>query len=472
MKYIFLLFILFSSNSFALYKVTQNSSGLCVSVGDVVEPSLVAKCLTGKSWSSSRYSFTYTSLHNISPDRISMFWRRSDGRTGDSWAVYFGGTASCDKPNEINPDTGKCEEPKCKAGDIVGPKSWSWSSSGDNPSLCLQECTYKTHETIACLVSTDKCVGKFISTESSCSDNGLSSGGGYPSPPPGGCIWTGPEDDRVLECNGDADGDGQPDPDTPKDPDAECSWDGDTLICNGGTFPPDTGGGDGGDGGDGGGSSGGDDGVDPTPPTSDLTGVIKSIRDFNKDNNANLERLNDTNTKGFDKVVDANKTALSEVVDTNTKGFGDVVGAINSININVPGVDLSKIESSLNGIESGVNAIVGTDISGANFSDCYKEETCTSLYESEYSQYEDLSDMVSDKMNGISNGVIKQITDVFTNVDISNAQKPDTNACFDFGFVNFGCFDFFEDFSWIWTFIRVCFVFTAIMTARKLVFGG
>ena len=101
----------YSFSAHALYKVTSVQSGLCVSVGDVVNPSMTAKCLLGKSWTSSPYSFTYTNLHNITSQRISMFWRRSDGRSGDSWAVTFGSSASCEAPNEINPDTGKCEEP-------------------------------------------------------------------------------------------------------------------------------------------------------------------------------------------------------------------------------------------------------------------------------------------------------------------------------------------------------------------------
>lgn len=134
--------------------------------------------------------------------------------------------------------------------------------------------------------------------------------------------------------------------------------------------------------------------------------------------------------------------------------------------------NLNRIQRNLEMLNEGLWGIVRTDISGANFTDCYETNSCTSLYESDYSEYKDLSDLVSKNMADISTGAIKQVTDIFTNVDISNAQRPETNACLDFGFINFGCFDFFQDFSMIWTFIRFCFVFTAIATARKLVFGG
>ena len=470
MKKIFLIIsFFFSFNTYSevriVYRESTNSSivaacGFPIGTKYSVDKT---KACTG---SKSGYTWTWFSA---TVGSIDVGWRNSTGKTGSARSISRSST--CDAPSQINPDTGKCEEPKCKAGENTGVRSWPWSSHGSAPSLCLQQCSYNLDDVSVCLISTDKCLGSFVSTTSSCSDNGLTSGGGYPKPPPGDCIWTGPEDDRVLECNGDGDGDGQPDPDVPKDPDAECSWDGDTLVCNGGTYPPDTGGGEGGDGG-GSGGSGGDNGVDPIPPAPDLTGVIKAVRDFNSDNNANLQRLNDTNSKGFDKVVSTNTTGLDKVVDTNTTGFGDVVTAINGIQTGGSTVDLSKIEGSLTGIENGINSITGTDTSGANFTDCYSTDSCASLYETEYPQYENISEMVSEKMDAISNGIIKQVVDTFITIDISNAQKPDTNACFDFGFFNFGCFDFFEDLSYIWAFIRVCLIFTAIMTARKLVFGG
>ncbi|MGR6837872.1 hypothetical protein ACU5DF_01750 [Aliivibrio wodanis] len=400
--------------------------------------------------------------------------------------------ATCDAPKKINDETGLCEErPPCQKGSKTGVMSWPYSKYGSNPTLCLSSCEYGLGGVSLCLTNGNSCTGDFTSNGKQCSiggGNGLDSGGDHPTPPPDGCQWQGTGDKETLVCNGDADGDGEPDPDGTEDPDGECSWDGDTLTCNGGTYPDKETGGTGGDGdggtggtggtgGDGDGGTGGtggtgdgDDGVDPTVPQPDLDGVIKSIRDFNADNNANLNLINENQKIGFQAVVDGNKDGFDRIVDGNKEGFDSVASAVTGINI--PDVDLSNIEGSLTGIENGVNSITGTDISSANFSDCYSSNSCTSLYETEYPEYENMTEMIDEKMSDISSGVIKQVVDNFVNINISNAQKPDTNACFDFGFVDFGCFDFFKDFSWIWSFIRFVFIFTSVMTARKIVFGG
>nr|VVV04115.1 hypothetical protein AW0309160_01498 [Aliivibrio wodanis]VVV04125.1 hypothetical protein AW0309160_01508 [Aliivibrio wodanis]VVV04135.1 hypothetical protein AW0309160_01518 [Aliivibrio wodanis] len=439
------------------------------------------------------------SCTNDGNSEYSWRWFRSDGgsidvgyynkvRGRDGSARSLSRISTCDAPKEINDETGICEErPPCQKGSKTGDRSWSYSKYGSNPTLCLSSCEYSLGGVSLCLTKGNSCTGNFTSSGKQCSiggGNGLDSGGDHPTPPPDGCQWQGTGDKETLVCNGDADGDGEPDPDGTEDPDGECSWDGDTLTCNGGTYPDkETGGGDGdggtgggdGDGGTGGGdgdggTGGGDDGVDPTVPEPDLDGVIKSIRDFNADNNANLNLINENQKIGFQAVVDANNEGFNRVVDGNKEGFDSVAAAVTGINI--PDVDLSNIEGSLTGIENGVNSITGTDISSANFSDCYSSNSCTSLYETEYPEYENMTEMIDEKMADISSGVIKQVVDNFVNINISNAQKPDTNACFDFGFVDFGCFDFFKDFSWIWSFIRFVFIFTSVMTARKIVFGG
>ena len=395
----------------------------------------------------------------------------------------------CEAPNYINPNSGYCvtAAPTCEVDLKLGRIFWKYSTYGDFPTFCGSGCESKPYvpsDGILCSTEDDRCFADLAQTGESCTSNGASSGGDFPTPPPDGCIWTGTLDDRVLSCSGDADGDGEPDDDTPLDPDSKCDWDGDTLVCNGGTYPddpdkpdkPETGGGT-------------DSGGGTNPNSSE---VIKVIKDFNKDNNSNLNKINETNSTSLDEVknsIDALRSGGNDGVNDGKPGslaaieeyLDETLGAQYEMNAQLDKLNNSSSKdysSVLNGIHSEVASsgsslrqIIDTDISGANFTDCYSSNSCTSLYESEYSEYKDMSELVAEKVDNISTGAIRQVTNMFTHIDVSNAQKPNTNMCVDIIY-DFGCYDLFKDFSYIWAFVRFCFIFTSLALARKLVFGG
>ena len=396
---------------------------------------------------------------------------------------------TCEAPDYINPNSGYCvaAAPTCEVDLKLGRIFWKYSTYGDFPTFCGSGCESKPYvpsDGILCSTEDDRCFADLAQTGESCTSNGASSGGDFPTPPPDGCIWTGTLDDRVLSCSGDADGDGEPDDDTPLDPDSKCDWDGDTLVCNGGTYPddpdkpdkPDTGGGT-------------DSGGGTNPNSSE---VIKVIKDFNKDNNSNLNKINETNSTSLDEVknsIDALRSGGNDGVNDGKPGslaaieeyLDETLGAQYEMNAQLDKLNNSSSKdysSVLNGIHSEVASsgsslrqIIDTDISGANFTDCYSSNSCTSLYESEYSEYKDMSELVAEKVDNISTGAIRQVTNMFTHIDVSNAQKPNTNMCVDIIY-DFGCYDLFKDFSYIWAFVRFCFIFTSLALARKLVFGG
>ena len=396
---------------------------------------------------------------------------------------------TCEAPDYINPNSGYCvaAAPTCEVDLKLGRIFWKYSTYGDFPTFCGSGCESKPYvpsDGILCSTEDDRCFADLAQTGESCTSNGASSGGDFPTPPPDGCIWTGTLDDRVLSCSGDADGDGEPDDDTPLDPDSKCDWDGDTLVCNGGTYPddpdkpdkPETGGGT-------------DSGGGTNPNSSE---VIKVIKDFNKDNNSNLNKINETNSTSLDEVknsIDALRSGGNDGVNDGKPGslaaieeyLDETLGAQYEMNAQLDKLNNSSSKdysSVLNGIHSEVASsgsslrqIIDTDISGANFTDCYSSNSCTSLYESEYSEYKDMSELVAEKVDNISTGAIRQVTNMFTHIDVSNAQKPNTNMCVDIIY-DFGCYDLFKDFSYIWAFVRFCFIFTSLALARKLVFGG
>ena len=500
-KVLFLISVLFSGYSFAessligRFSSSRYTIDACPFSESAMTPMDVywfARCSVGKQFTIHDQTILVTDFKIIGTSVY--FLAKVYNRDSEIlWFTFSSGDRNydiCEAPDYINPNTGYCvksDKPLCVADENLGRRFWPYSSYGDKPTFCLANCSAEVKpsngvDSIACFIEDDRCFGDIVQTGESCSSNGISQGGNVPMPPPGGCIWTGPVEDRVLSCSGDADGDGDPDDDTPLDPDSKCEWNGDTLVCNGGTYPddpdkpdkPETGGGT---------DSGGE--TNPNPNSSE---VIKVIKDFNKDNNSNLNKINETNSTGLDEVkksIDALRNGANDGKPGSLAAIEDyldeTLGAQYEMNAQLDKLNNSSSKdysSVLNGIHSEVASsgsslrqIIDTDISGANFTDCYSSNSCTSLYESEYSEYKDMSELVAEKVDNISTGAIRQVTNMFTHIDVSNAQKPNTNMCVDIIY-DFGCYDLFKDFSYIWAFVRFCFIFTSLALARKLVFGG
>ena len=480
-SFVFLISFSFSSQAalYKIYKITGVNLPVCaglLEVGVVID--LPNYDCVGVGYSQDSIQYRFGEIFFYAGD-IQIRMNPTNSSTGSShikYLAYGGGTDSCPAGTVYDDESRSCIERRaCNIGESWGQKYWQFSKYGDSPKFCVLGCEGKATGLSLCFTNGNKCgPAKIVSTGNECASNGISSGGTFPEPPPNGCIWVGDGADQTLSCRGDVDGDGSPDPDVPFDDGSHCDWNGNTLECTGGTYPSQDGGNNG--------NSGNNGSVEIDV---DLKPVIKAIDDFHNDNNSNLNKINKTNVDGFEAVRYQVEDAGENVSDTlqglnyDMQSLLDSIKRSNEDSSNNEIVSINKVNDSLiqlngniGGISDGVDKIVNTDISGANFTDCYETNTCTSLYESDYSEYKDLSDFVSKNMTDISTGAIKQVTDIFTHVEISNAQRPETNACLDFGFIDFGCFDFFQDFSMIWTFIRSCFVFTAIATARKLVFGG
>jgi hypothetical protein len=499
-KVLFLISVLFSGYSFAessligRFSSSRYTIDACPFSESAMTPMDVywfGRCSVGKQFTIHDQTILVTDFKII---RTSVYFlAKVYNRDSEVlWFTFSTGDRNydtCEAPDYINPNSGYCvaAAPTCEVDLKLGRIFWKYSTYGDFPTFCGSGCESKPYvpsDGILCSTEDDRCFADLAQTGESCTSNGASSGGDFPTPPPDGCIWTGTLDDRVLSCSGDADGDGEPDDDTPLDPDSKCDWDGDTLVCNGGTYPddpdkpdkPDTGGGT-------------DSGGGTNPNSSE---VIKVIKDFNKDNNSNLNKINETNSTSLDEVknsIDALRSGGNDGVNDGKPGslaaieeyLDETLGAQYEMNAQLDKLNNSSSKdysSVLNGIHSEVASsgsslrqIIDTDISGANFTDCYSSNSCTSLYESEYSEYKDMSELVAEKVDNISTGAIRQVTNMFTHIDVSNAQKPNTNMCVDIIY-DFGCYDLFKDFSYIWAFVRFCFIFTSLALARKLVFGG
>lgn len=101
----------YSFNVFALSTITEMFTGLsgCGKIGQVVEPSIVANCIVGKSALAGNYIFTFTSISSVSNSVISHNYTRNDGRSDYGWTVQLSSGSECN--GSINPETGVCEAP-------------------------------------------------------------------------------------------------------------------------------------------------------------------------------------------------------------------------------------------------------------------------------------------------------------------------------------------------------------------------
>ncbi|WP_257971343.1 hypothetical protein [Vibrio parahaemolyticus] len=238
---------------------------------------------------------------------------------------------------------------------------------------------------------------------------------------------------------------------------------------------------------------------DPPTDESTDTAVVNAITGMNKDVNKALNDMNiDINQASAD--VQNQIIALNASVVTNTQAIqkqqandneiyrktkaliqqanADITTAVNQNTnaINGVGDDVEKIAGAMDGIAEDVagisdtlDGIANTDTSGAGIGGtCIETGTCTGFYESKYP--EGLGGLVSGQLNDLKVNTIDNFVSSFGNLDLSNAQRPSFVLPVPF----FGDFSFEEhiSFDWVFGFVRAVLIMTSIFAARRIIFGG
>lgn len=362
MKKILLIFTLFYSfNVYALSTITGMFTGLsgCGSIGQVVDPAIVANCIVGKTANTGKYVYEFTSVVQINSSYIEHRYKRNDGKTSSANTVILQSSGSCD--GSINPDTGVCENPPesfCDSQqvlDMIESGNQNCMAIGGHFSYkCAEPDYFKDHcasEPLDCTPQDEQwpdCAptppppepepepcDENSSDWPQCADVPKCEFGqdGYPE-----CLW--PEE-PPIEDNPDMPSPSNPpskhDPTAPLDPNPE-------------TPPVET----------------------PTPEDGDGD-VIKSIQNLNEDINELIPQLNGdlnagfNNMTGFFEALNDNTIGLQEI---SVAGFDNINDSINNQNdvITRAANSTNNYLSNLNnvnskGFNSVVNAIDGiTDI--------------------------------------------------------------------------------------------------------------
>ncbi|MGR5467187.1 hypothetical protein ACPV51_07950 [Vibrio astriarenae] len=447
-------------------------------------------------------------------------------RQGYDFRTVASGTYSNSCPDGTELHDGICQN-KCEAlsGNSTS-QTWDFYQYGDSPVVCSSGCTLKNYGVSLCFVKSGQCSGDMIITGETCTTgDGWASGGNVPDELPTGCKQV----YDTYVCAKDTDGDGQPNDGAEYDTDAKCDYTPTGQFkCVGGTFTPSTpeindptqdvdkveGGGFS--------PSNGDSINVDAPPTvddkGDATGQIKQLNEqinklltnLNQDNNDNFRDVinqlvdaNQHNTELTKQIIDGTNKTI-EIYDNmrlaNQSQTAEIVGAIGLASdyadfnhgqamneYALMSEYLRQISESLGesgggdleGITDAVtdltDAITNVDTSGAGTGvPCIDDEgnnTCGSLYESELTQ-EEFSTRIQERMGETMELVTTGIVDSFTSLDLSGASKPSFSL--DLSEMGFGRYsiDDYIDLDYVFLFVRICMLFTAAMTCRKLIFGG
>ncbi|WP_119463880.1 methyl-accepting chemotaxis protein [Vibrio sp. PID23_8] len=234
-----------------------------------------------------------------------------------------------------------------------------------------------------------------------------------------------------------------------------------------------------------------------TTPETD-TAVLSAIKGMNADINDSLHALNgDVNQASVDirnelKVLNASIVKNSQttqeqqkndnVIYEKTKALiqqanADITTAVNRTNnsINALGDEVGLIAGSMDGIAEDVSGIsdfldgvANTDTSGAGVGGtCIESGSCTGFYESGYP--DGLGGMTSEHLAEMKDTVLDGIVGMF-NLDLSNASRPSFSL--PLPYYDNQDFDDYVNFDWIFGFIKVCILVTAVFSGRRIIFGG
>jgi len=466
-----------------------------VKSGMIIDYTLIKACDNGFTFSSGSKTFTITST-SITSSQLRVAVKDNFGY---KYSGYFAlSIRACELPKEINPDNGICEE-ACPEGtqkyqgeclttcQILAkdssPRRLRWDATiyGENPSsFCKGSGDNGCWLNAAGLfisVEDNFWSGDFTFTSESCqtSDIGKFFGGTkFP-----------PTDTPDPDPNPD---DGNPDtapiPDADPFPDGSASGPSPTPEPVDPTAPVEQ--------------------PNPTPNQGDNGDVVKAVTNLNSDVNKALNDLNIDINKSQERLrlevynvsarVHHNTEAIKGLHTATKVGFENVQSYLGSMDSTLDGMStnidaiagdadairkgvigigdsLDDIEGTLNGIEGTLDGIANTDTSGAGTGGtCIASNSCTGFYQSGYPN--GIGDAVGGGMNNIKGLVQNGLLNQFGNIDLSNAAKPDFVLDLSgFGFTKYNL-ESYVNFNYVFMFIRVCVLFTAGMTCRKIIFGG
>lgn len=201
--------------------------------------------------------------------------------------------------------------------------------------------------------------------------------------------------------------------------------------------------------------------------------------DADKADKEKLDELKQANSDKLDEVKQANSDKLDEIKTTienktdeqttaltkSIDGLGDKIDGL-ELDVDTSGIEnkLTDVGSKLDD-QNGMLAELGKG-GQRNLGGCRTRGNCTSFVTSEYPN--GLEGIMTSHFETLKNGAFIGVVNQF-NMSFP-AAAPSFEFCWD-AIIDFGCREFKIPAA-IWTFIRICIMFTAFMTCRKLVFGG
>ncbi|KJY82423.1 hypothetical protein TW81_13500 [Vibrio galatheae] len=440
----------------------------------------------------------------------------SDSECTDTWSTgktyTYNPTAvddQCPEGTILDPEAGRCvEDNKCEplAGNTTS-HTWDYMKYGDEPTFCSGGCELKVTGSTCSLANAtpgNGCGGTVVVTGKTCNEGEPSPGGTIPDEVPQGCQ----DFNGTYLCPEDSNGDGQPDDGQPLDPDAKCGYDGnDQFSCQGGTYAePDYEMQD---------PTKPLEGVESSPldpanvpietvegvaPPTDETGEREQIKLLNEQINALLEGLNADNNANFKKMVDELKNAnqfnqqqLDQIVASTNKQLEiwdelktlqmqsteDIVNAINDsaeydeFYNNQAAARHSELLAALQGLGSGngEGSQAEKDILDVLTNGNGTIDGTQAAYNSEHTT-QSLSEEMVLRLFQTRDVVYEGMLDAFADIDLSNAKRPDFSLDLEpMGFKKYSLETAFNV-DYIFGFIRICILFTAALTCRKIIFGG
>ncbi|USD44071.1 hypothetical protein J4N42_18175 [Vibrio sp. SCSIO 43135] len=384
--------------------------------------------------------------------------------------------------------------------------TWDYFKFGSSPTFCSSGCALKVTGSV-CSLATGGCGGTVVITGSTCTGEGTG-GGNMPDQVPSGCE----EYNGQYLCPEDTNGDGVPDDGQPFDTAAKCGYDAsDKFSCSGGTYAEEE--------------------YAMTDPTKPLEGVESSpiqgsdteaisvegvseptlendqqeqVLLLNKQINALLAGLNEDNNQNFKQVIDElknsnefNQKQLDQIVaGTNkqleiweelkalqTTATQDTVNAIRELGEydefyhNAAMAKQNELLAALQALQGSGEGEGNTSgeqildaIQGVEYNGC-SGDPCNEPYTSEHTTNSLKTEMVT-RLTSTKDAIYNGMLSAFVDIDLSGASRPSFSLDMSgFGFGTYS-FDDYVNLDYIFSFIRVCILFTAAMLCRRIIFGG
>lgn len=509
-KILFCFFLLFSSIVNAeIVKYSSNGVNYwtvtsCTNLveGDVFDTNaLSSMCPSGKSWDSVGKYGTTTCIANGAYYEAGAGVYNTLVCDGVTSTGYINVTiAVCESPNEINPETGLCEEPPPSVCESAAGETflvrWKLSIYGSSPPSDYW-CGSKgcsSFRTSGAGCAGDECNASFEYTSSEC-DYDESRDDSFCNDIACETVGTGNGGDTGGDNGGDNGETETPDDSTIGDSNGTVS----TPEVDP-TAPLDV-----------------EEPAPVTPPESglDVDAIVnmnkdinKALTELNKDVNKSsadiqdqLKLLNASNESIKSQLVQSEQTAinaanrtinlitaqtntLNNAIQSNTNAIKGVETAVNSLgddltagltsvneSLDSMGTALDGIETDVAEIGDAIDGLAKVDLRSVRDGTCIYHQDgvpCQGYYEPKYP--DGFGGIVDEHFSQLQVELTEIVDGMFGNIDLSNAAAP--NFCLNV--MQFGtfCYTDYFDLGWVFTFIRACMMFGTVMLARKLVFGG